>query len=66
MNDPQRFTVIYRIGGTAKWEWKRAMWTDSLPFAEAQARTIARMGYEAHAVNYLSSLPTTFSYVPAR
>jgi hypothetical protein len=65
MNDPQRFTVIYRIGNPEQFQWRRALWCDSLPFAKSTVDTFARLGYEAHAVDWLSPLPKTFSYVPA-
>jgi hypothetical protein len=70
MTEPLRFTVIYRTGTESDFQWHRAEWTNSLPYAETQAHTINELGklsgttIEAHAVNWLSPLPDTFSYVP--
>lgn len=49
------FCVVYRVGGTTNFQWKRSLGMSKSEAIEAKAST-ERMGYKAMVVNYALSL----------
>jgi hypothetical protein len=49
------YSVVYRIGGTERFEWKRTM-PKSQQNATADMRDIERMGYKALLVDHEQSM----------
>ncbi len=61
-----QFCVIYRTGGTARFEWHRTLPVFTRGEANEQARLVRNQGFHALVENYKMSvsvgLPDTFSY----
>jgi len=57
------FCVVYRVGGTANFQWKRTLGMTEAEAIECKAST-ERMGYRAMVANYAQSmavgLPETY------
>lgn len=49
------FCVVYRVGGTANFQWRRSLGMSRAEAEQAKLNT-ERMGYKAMLVNYAQSL----------
>lgn len=50
------YCVVYRIGGTESFSWRRTLPTDSLEQADTQQAEIERMGYRCYLEDYDRSM----------